>query len=68
MVGENGAGKSTLVEGLAVAVGMNAEGGSQNVAFATTRWPATAGGRCTSSPTASRSSASSTIYLRHLLA
>jgi predicted ATPase len=35
LVGENGAGKSTLLEGLAVAVGMNAEGGSQNMAFAT---------------------------------
>jgi predicted ATPase len=29
LVGENGSGKSTLVEGLAVAVGLNAEGGSR---------------------------------------
>lgn len=34
-VGENGSGKSTLVEALAVAVGLNAEGGSQNYRFAT---------------------------------
>jgi predicted ATPase len=30
LVGENGSGKSTLVEALAVALGMNAEGGSSN--------------------------------------
>lgn len=34
-VGDNGSGKSTLLEALAVAVGMNAEGGSRNFAFAT---------------------------------
>ncbi|WP_211323296.1 AAA family ATPase [Amycolatopsis palatopharyngis] len=35
LVGENGTGKSTLVEGLAVAAGFNAEGGSQSFRFAT---------------------------------
>jgi predicted ATPase len=35
-VGENGSGKSTLVEGIAVAAGFNAEGGSANFSFATT--------------------------------
>jgi predicted ATPase len=35
LVGENGSGKSTLIEGLAVAWGFNAEGGSQNFNFAT---------------------------------
>ncbi len=35
VVGENGSGKSTLVEALAVALGFNAEGGSQNFRFAT---------------------------------
>ena len=35
-VGENGSGKSTLVEGIAVAAGFNAEGGSINFNFATT--------------------------------
>lgn len=35
LVGENGSGKSTLVEAIAVAAGMNAEGGSQNYRFAT---------------------------------
>jgi predicted ATPase len=34
-VGENGMGKSTLLEALAVAVGLNAEGGSRNLRFAT---------------------------------
>lgn len=34
-VGENGSGKSTLIEALAVAMGMNAEGGSKNFHFAT---------------------------------
>lgn len=33
-VGENGSGKSTLVEAIAVAAGMNAEGGGRNFAFA----------------------------------
>jgi predicted ATPase len=34
-VGENGTGKSTLLEGLAVAFGLNAEGGSRHFAFST---------------------------------
>lgn len=34
-VGENGVGKSTLIEGIAVAYGFNAEGGSRNFSFAT---------------------------------
>ena len=34
-VGENGVGKSTLIEGLAVAMGFNAEGGSVNFSFST---------------------------------
>jgi predicted ATPase len=34
-VGENGSGKSTLLEGLAVAAGFNAEGGSMNFNFST---------------------------------
>jgi predicted ATPase len=36
-VGENGSGKSTLVEGIAVAAGFNAEGGSANFNFRTQR-------------------------------
>jgi predicted ATPase len=32
-VGENGTGKSTLLEALAVAAGLNAEGGSRNILF-----------------------------------
>jgi predicted ATPase len=35
LVGENGSGKSTLLEAIAVAAGMNAEGGSSNANFAT---------------------------------
>lgn len=35
VVGENGSGKSTLIEAIAVAAGLNAEGGSQNYRFAT---------------------------------
>lgn len=35
IVGENGSGKSTLLEGLAVALGFNAEGGSSNFNFGT---------------------------------
>jgi len=35
LVGENGAGKSTLLEAIAVAYGLNAEGGSVNFNFAT---------------------------------
>jgi predicted ATPase len=35
VVGENGSGKSTLVEALAVAAGLNPEGGSSNFTFAT---------------------------------
>jgi predicted ATPase len=34
-VGENGSGKSTLLEGIAVAMGFNAEGGSRNFRFST---------------------------------
>jgi predicted ATPase len=34
-VGENGSGKSTIVEAIATAMGLNAEGGSQNFNFAT---------------------------------
>jgi len=34
LVGENGSGKSTLTEGIAVAVGLNPEGGSRNLNFA----------------------------------
>lgn len=34
-VGENGTGKSTLIEGIAVACGFNAEGGSKNYNFST---------------------------------
>jgi predicted ATPase len=35
LVGENGTGKSTLMEALAVALGLNAEGGSNHMSFAT---------------------------------
>lgn len=35
LVGENGSGKSTLIEALAVALGLNPEGGSKNFRFAT---------------------------------
>ncbi len=35
LVGENGSGKSTILEALAVALGMNAEGGSRNFNFET---------------------------------
>lgn len=35
LVGENGIGKSTFIEALAVAMGMNPEGGSQNFMFST---------------------------------
>ena len=34
-VGENGSGKSTLLEAIAIAVGINAEGGSRNLLFST---------------------------------
>jgi predicted ATPase len=34
-IGENGTGKSTLLEGIAVAMGFNAEGGSKNFRFST---------------------------------
>jgi predicted ATPase len=34
-VGQNGTGKSTLIEALAVAAGLNAEGGSNNLRFET---------------------------------
>lgn len=36
-VGENGSGKSTLLEGLAVAYGLNPEGGTKHVRFSTRR-------------------------------
>jgi predicted ATPase len=36
-VGENGSGKSTLLEAIAVAAGFNAEGGTKNFRFATSR-------------------------------
>jgi predicted ATPase len=35
LIGENGSGKSTLLEAIAIAAGMNAEGGSSNFAFST---------------------------------
>ena len=35
IVGENGIGKSTLIEGLAVAMGFNPEGGTVNFNFST---------------------------------
>src|SRR2546430_6865251 len=35
LVGENGTGKSTLMEAVAVALGLNAEGGSRHFTFAT---------------------------------
>lgn len=35
LAGENGSGKSTILEAIAVAAGMNAEGGGRNFAFAT---------------------------------
>lgn len=35
LVGENGVGKSTLIEGIAVAMGFNPEGGTINFSFAT---------------------------------
>jgi predicted ATPase len=35
LIGENGSGKSTLLEGLAVALGLNPEGGSRNFNFST---------------------------------
>lgn len=36
-VGENGSGKSTLIEAIAVAMGFNAEGGTKQSTFSTTR-------------------------------
>ena len=35
LIGENGSGKSTLIEGIAVAFGLNPEGGSRNFSFGT---------------------------------
>jgi predicted ATPase len=35
IVGENGSGKSTIIEALAAVLGMNPEGGSKNLNFAT---------------------------------
>jgi predicted ATPase len=37
LVGENGSGKSTIVEAVAVAAGINPEGGSQHFRFASRR-------------------------------
>lgn len=37
LVGENGTGKSTLIEAIAIAYGFNAEGGTKNFNFATTK-------------------------------
>jgi predicted ATPase len=37
LVGDNGTGKSTVVEALAIAAGMNPEGGSRNLSFETYR-------------------------------
>jgi predicted ATPase len=37
LVGENGSGKSTLIEAIAIAAGLNAEGGSRNHNFLTVR-------------------------------
>lgn len=34
LIGENGSGKSTLIEGIAISMGFNAEGGSKNFHFA----------------------------------
>lgn len=35
IIGENGTGKSTLLEGIAIALGFNAEGGTKNFRFST---------------------------------
>jgi predicted ATPase len=35
IVGENGSGKSTLIEAIAVALGLNPEGGSRSLRFST---------------------------------
>jgi len=35
LIGENGTGKSTVVEGIAIAAGMNPEGGSRHFSYAT---------------------------------
>ena len=35
LIGENGTGKSTLVEAIAIAAGMNPEGGSRNFSYST---------------------------------
>jgi predicted ATPase len=70
LIGENGSGKSSLLSAIAMAAGMNPEGGSSNYAFPTegieaepyesnaamTRYEPTAAGRCTNSPTARGSS------------
>lgn len=37
IIGENGTGKSTLLEGIAIALGFNAEGGTKNFRFSTDR-------------------------------
>ena len=43
LVGENGSGKSTLVEAMALAAGLNPEGGSQNFRFASRATESTLG-------------------------
>ena len=35
IIGENGTGKSTFIEALAVSIGLNPEGGTQNFMFST---------------------------------
>ncbi len=45
LVGENGSGKSTIVEAVAVAAGINPEGGSQNFRFASRSSESTLGER-----------------------
>ena len=42
-VGENGSGKSTLIEAIAVAMGLNPEGGNKNTTFATEKTHSTLG-------------------------
>jgi predicted ATPase len=47
LVGENGSGKSTIVEAVAVAAGINPEGGSQSFRFASRSSESALGGRLT---------------------
>lgn len=53
LIGENGSGKSTMLEAIAVAAGMNAEGGSSNFAFSTRAPPIPSSGRTSASCEAS---------------